>query len=252
MPTPVVAAIGAVGSIGSSLIGSSASKSAAQTQADAASQAAALQYQAYQEQKELQEPFRQAGLSGQNALLQYLGIGGDTGAADYGKYASAEFTPEQFTNYQDPGYAWRMSEGMKALEKSAAARGGLLSGATLKGVQQYGQGLASEEYQNAFNRYQTARSNTLSPYMSLAGIGQAAASNQASSAGQYATGASQALTSGAAATAAGQVGSANAWSGALSSLGSLGTSYAYQNYLKNQAVDSSINSMIAANPSIFG
>jgi hypothetical protein len=68
-----------------------------------------------------------------------------------------------------------MSEGMKALDRSAASRGGLLSGATLKGAQQYGQGLASQEYQNAFNRYQTNRANQLNPLQSLAGQGQTTA-----------------------------------------------------------------------------
>jgi hypothetical protein len=76
---------------------------------------------------------------------------------------------------QDPGYGFRMSEGLKALDRSAASRGGLLSGATLKGAQQYGQGLASQEYQNAFNRYQTNRANVLNPLQSLAGVGQSTA-----------------------------------------------------------------------------
>ena len=252
MPDPVTGVLAAT-SIGSSLISSDASSDAAQTQADAANRSADLQYQAYQEQKALQEPYREAGLTAQNRLLGYLGLdGGDTGMTGYGQYATAEFTPAMFASYQDPGYAWRMSEGMKALEKSAAARGGLLSGATMKGIQQYGQGLASEEYQNAFNRYQTTRANTLSPYFQLQNVGQNAASNTGAAAGQYASGASQALTSGAAATAAGQIGSANAWSSGLNTLGSAGTTYAYQKYLQNQALDSDINSMIASNPSIFG
>jgi hypothetical protein len=73
---------------------------------------------------------------------------------------------------QDPGYAFRMSEGMKGLERSAAARGGLLSGGTLKGIQRFGQDMASQEYQNAFNRYGIERERRLNPLQSLAGVGQ--------------------------------------------------------------------------------
>jgi hypothetical protein len=62
--------------------------------------------------------------------------------------------PFSMADYQaDPGYGFRMSEGMKALDRSAASRGGLLSGATMKGAERYGQDLASQEYNNAYNRY---------------------------------------------------------------------------------------------------
>jgi hypothetical protein len=163
----------------------SAVESAAQKGADAAAQATNLQRQMFEKQIELQEPFRQAGLSGQNRLLELLGIGGTAGAQGYGRYATADFTPANFLANQDPGYAFRMSEGMKALERSAAARGGLLSGATLKGTQRYGQDLASQEYQNAFNRYQTTRANTLNSYASLAGVAQTSANTLGQAAGQY-------------------------------------------------------------------
>ena len=78
-----------------------------------------------------------------------------------------------------------MSEGLKGLERSAAARGGLLSGATLKGIQRYGQDLGSQEYQNAFNRYQTERTARLGPLQSLAGVGQSAANNLGAYGQQY-------------------------------------------------------------------
>jgi hypothetical protein len=160
-------------------------KDAANIGAESARYAADIQRQMFDKQIELQEPFRQAGLSGQNRLLELLGIGGTSGAQGYGKYASAEFTPANFLANQDPSYAFRMSEGMKALERSAAARGGLMSGATLKGIQRYGQDLASTEYQNAFNRYQTQRTNTLNPYASLAGVAQSSANTLGQQAGAY-------------------------------------------------------------------
>jgi hypothetical protein len=119
----------------------------------------------------LYRPYNEAGLAGQNRLLEYLGIGGSAGAKDYGKYATAEFTPEAFLANQDPGYGFRMSEGLKAVDRQAAARGGLISGNALKASQTFGQDMASQEYGNAFNRYQTSRAGTLSPLQSLQGVG---------------------------------------------------------------------------------
>jgi hypothetical protein len=162
----------------------------------------------FERQVELQEPFRKAGMAGQNRLLQLLGLGEDKTAADYGKYASAEFGMDKFT--ADPGYAFRMSEGMKGLERSAAARGGLLSGSTLKGAQRYGQDLASQEYQNAFNRYQTARTNTLNPFASLAGVAQSSANTLTGAAGTLGGQIGSNIIGAGNAAAAGQVGSANA------------------------------------------
>jgi hypothetical protein len=192
----------------SAVLGSKASKSAAKTQAGAAAEATAAQERMFERQVELQEPFREAGMAGQNRLLQLLGLGKDKTAADYGKYASAEFTPAQFQ--ADPGYAFRMSEGMKGLERSAAARGGLLSGSALKGIQRYGQDLASQEYQNAFNRYQTARTNTLNPFASLAGVAQSSANTLTGAAGQLGQNIGSNIIGAGNAMAAGQVGAANA------------------------------------------
>jgi hypothetical protein len=115
----------------------------------------------------------------------------------------------------DPGYNFRMSEGMKGLERSAAARGGLLSGGTLKGIQRFGQDLASQEYSNAFNRYQTERNARLNPLQSLAGFGQTS-TNQLGAAGQsMASGVGEALGAAGQARASGYMGTANAISGGV-------------------------------------
>ena len=63
---------------------------------------------------------------------------------------AATFDPSNLTI--DPGYAFRLQQGQQALQKSALARGGLLGGGTLKSLTNYAQGLASTEYQNAYNR----------------------------------------------------------------------------------------------------
>jgi hypothetical protein len=151
--------------------------------------------QQFERQVELQEPWRQAGITALNKLTPL----------------ATEYTPFGMDQFQqDPGYAFRMQEGMKALERSAAARGGLLSGGMLKGAQQYGQGLASQEYMNAFNRYQAERNARLNPLQSLAGVGQTA-TNQLGQAGQTMAGnVGQALGAAAQARASGYVGGANA------------------------------------------
>ena len=126
----------------------------------ASREATDLQRQMYYEGVARQQPWLQAGQIALNKLVPE--------ATNY-----QNFGMEQFK--QDPGYAFRMSEGMKALENSAAARGGLLSGATMKGIQRYGQDMASQEYMNAFNRYQVEREARLNPLQSLAGVGQTTA-----------------------------------------------------------------------------
>jgi hypothetical protein len=198
----------------SGLVGADAAKSAAQTQAESAREANALLYKMYQEQKGLQEPFRGAGITAQNRLLDLLGLSQNKGAEGFGKYGR-DFSMSDFT--ADPGYAFRLAEGQKTLDRQAAARGGLISGGALKAATRYGQDMGSQEYQSAFNRYQTNRSNQLAPLGSLLSSGQAAASNQAAAAGNYGTQAGGNITGAGAATAAGQVGSTNALTNALSS-----------------------------------
>jgi hypothetical protein len=204
--------------VGSSLISSMGASDAASTAAEASGRASdasiAEQRRQYDLNRTDQAPFLTAGTGAVNRLAAGMAPGGEF---------SRSFSSEDFLANQDPGYGFRMSEGMKALDRSAASRGGLLSGATLKGAQQYGQGLASQEYQNAFNRYQTNRANQLNPLQSLAGQGQttatalgAAGSNMAGNIGNaYMT--SAANTGNAAMSAAGARNSA--YGGAANVLG---------------------------------
>ena len=159
-----------------------ATRYAADIGARSQAEAIAAQREARDQQIALQEPYRQAGLTGQNRLMELLGLGGNTGAAGYGQY-SRDFGMQDFQ--QDPGYAFRLSEGLKQLGSQARAQGGAGGGRTMMGIQNYAQGLASQEYGNAFNRYQTNRQNQLAPLGSLMSSGQAAASGQVGSQGQY-------------------------------------------------------------------
>jgi hypothetical protein len=212
----VAAAVTAAAAIGGAVISSKASKKASAAQQQAAQDANAAQERMFQRQTELQEPFRQGGLTAQNEIMQLLGIGGDKTAVGYGSMGKA-FGASDFQ--QDPGYAFRQSEGMKALERSAAARGNLLSGSTLKGVQRFGQDLASQEYQNAFNRYQVERSAKLNPLQSLMGSGQSATNVMTSAAGQMGQNEANNLYNAGQARASGYIGSANALNNALGQIG---------------------------------
>lgn len=215
-------AIGTVASVGSGLIASSGAKKAANAQVQASKDAQVANERMLERQIGLQEPFRQAGLTAQDQIMQLLGIGGDKTAEGYGSLAKP-FGTEQFQ--QDPGYAFRQAEGMKALERSAAARGGLLSGGTLKGIQRFGQDLASQEYGNAFNRYQVERSARLNPLQSLMGSGQSATNVQTGNIGQSSQNEQANLMNAGQARASGYVGSANALGGALNSIGQAAASY---------------------------
>lgn len=274
------AIVGGAATLAGSAISAGAAGSAARTQAKAAERSANLQEQQFNRGVELQEPFRQAGIQGQNKLMTLLGLGGtpqyndveynkalqnynaqlsnidrsqfmsggggsmvstgsdgmeyyqpgtggtfdeagynaaragivapnreqfrlpggDTSSPDFGKYSTAEFKgipgfdpaslmqgyggitgfdpaslmkdyggvegydpSSAFKDFtmsdfqEDPGYGFRLKEGLKAVDSQAAARGGLISGGALKASQRYGQDMASQEYQNAFNRYQGQR-----------------------------------------------------------------------------------------------
>jgi hypothetical protein len=178
---PFTAAIGIGGSLLSGAFGSigagqqaDASRYAARMQADAARRAADLQNQQYQQTRQDLSPYMQAG---QNALggLGSVGLGSQFDVSSqydpYQQYQASQGLPQfqgfgvspesyyqqatmpfQFNPESDPGYQFRLQQGLGALEGSAAARGGLFSGQTGKDLTDYAQGMASQEYQNAFNR----------------------------------------------------------------------------------------------------
>jgi hypothetical protein len=202
------------------LMGAYSSNKAASVQSDAAKYAADLQNQQFERQLQLQAPFREAGVRALGKL---------EGASDYTPFGMAQFQA-------DPGYAFRLSEGMKTLERGAASRGNLMSGATMKGLQRYGQDLASQEYQNAFNRYGIERERRLNPLQSLAGVGQTS-TNQLAAAGQnYANSVGEAMGASAQARASGYMGSANSLSGALGQ---------YMNYNQQQQQNEMFNRLLS-------
>ena len=156
MPNPVIGI--AVAKAGGSVLKASnakkAAKKAAETEAAGQEKALALQKEMFDKQVALQEPFRQAGVTSTAELMRQMGLGGDAASQGYGNMLR-DFT---MADYQaDPGYAFRMSEGLKGLDRQAAARGGLISGAALKAASDFSGKQASAEYSNAYNRYNQNR-----------------------------------------------------------------------------------------------
>lgn len=149
--------------------------------------------------------------------------------ADYGKYAR-DFSMSDFE--ADPGYAFRLSEGQKALDRSAAARGGLISGSALKAATRYGQDMGSQEYTNAFNRYQTNRANQLQPLQSLSGVGQTSANTLSNAAANLGSAIGANEINAGNARASGYVGQANAMNQGLNT---------YLNYNQNQNMMNALN-----------
>jgi len=227
--------------VGSAVIGSyaageagkqqaQAAGDAARVQSDASRYAANLQQKQYEENVARQKPFYDVGVNALPELVQ---------ASRYTPFSMAQFQ-------EDPGYAFRLSEGNKALERSAAARGGLISGGTLKAAQRYGQDMASNEYTNAFNRYQQERQARLGPLQSLTGMGQTTANTLGAAGQTNASNIGNLGMAGANATAEGYLGAANARaSGYMGGYNAINSGLSnYLNY------NSPINQMLRPQPGV--
>ena len=110
-----------------------------------------------------------------------------------------------FDGFQtSPGYQFRVDEASKAIERSAAARGGLRSGATMDALQRRVQGVASDEYENFANRL-----------ANLAGIGQSSTAGSAQSGQAYANQSAQTNMAAGNARASAYQNQANLWNQGL-------------------------------------
>lgn len=189
------------GAVASGLIGADAAKSAAQAQVDAANRAAETQKYIFDTLNQQQAPYREAGYSALKDIQGQL------------PYLTSKYTPEDFAKNIDPGYAFRLKQGQMAAERAGNIRG--MTGNVLTGLQDYTQGLASQEYANAFQRNLAQKQNIYNTLAGIAGLGQTAQGQTTTAAGNYGTNVANLMTGGAAAQAAGQIGQANALTGAL-------------------------------------
>lgn len=172
---------------------------------------------------------------------------GDAGTP-FGDF-NRDFTLADFQ--KDPGYDFRMGEGTKAVEASAAARGGLLSGRAAKELERFGQDYASGEYSNAYNRFNNDRTTRFNRLATLAGVGQTA-TNTGIAAGQNSANNIADLTvQRANAQAAGRVGQANALNEGVQTLGNLYLQRQYGDPAKKPQPTSPTPSYSGVNPGTY-
>lgn len=165
MAIGTAAAIIGGAALGSAVIGGVASNRAARAQERAADEASDLQWDMFQQNREDMAPWREAGVGALGRLSEGIGADGEF---------MRDFSMDDFE--ADPGYQFRIDEGMRALRNSAAARGMLRSGQTLKAITRYGQEAGSQEYMNAFNRYRAQVGERYNRLAGVSGTGQAATS----------------------------------------------------------------------------
>jgi len=129
----------------------------------------------------------------------------------------------------NPAYQFQLKQGQQALDRSAAARGMGYSGAQTKAAQEYGQGMASQQYDKEYNRASGEFGDYYNRLAGLAQGGQQATTSLQNAGNQYATGASNTLGSlggylqnnlgqAANARASGYIGGANAINGGIQGL----------------------------------
>ena len=249
----ILGGLSAAGAIGGAVLGSKATGEAVSEQTDATKYAADVQLQAireanalaaaqYAQNREDLAPWRGAG---EGSLIRLSDLLKPSGEMDQ------DFAYQDFSYKADPGYDFRLKEGQKAIERSAAARGTLLGGGTLRDLTSFAQGTASDEYQNAYNRwasdyarafntFNANRANRLNPLLSLAGAGQVTTQQLGEQGIQTArqqganlmTGANitgDLATQAANARASGYITNANNWSNAINS----GLNFGQNLYLAN-------------------
>lgn len=216
MPDPISATIGAVSSIGSAAISSRGASKAARAQEEATRQAAEERRQALAQQAEISLPYRTGGITSQNELLRLLGLEGDPTSAGYGSVGR----PFTMADLQiDPGYQFRLQQGMKQLDRRLAAGGKYFSGTALRGGQELAQGLASQEYGAAEARAAAREAARLNVLGGLYSGGAAAARGYGQDVGTTSQDVANLISAGGQARASGYLGRANALANALGQIG---------------------------------
>lgn len=214
----------AIATLGAAAIGAVSSRNASRRQARAANNQLGVQRQIHADNLARSQPFVDAGTNALAAYNYELGMGA---------------RPDGYEGYTaSPGYDFQLDQGMRAIEGSAAAGGNVRSGATMKALQQFGTGLAAQDYGNHMNRL-----------AGVMGMGQASAANQAASGANFAAGASNAYGNIGNAQSAGIIGTNNAIQGGINN--------ALSAYQMNQVMGGSSPSVnlpaqSAAGQAVFG
>jgi hypothetical protein len=219
-----VAVVG--GAVVGGLIQANAAESAAQTQANALTNAQNIQQRMFNQVQANEAPFVQAGQGAISNLNYLLGIGnqpnqapGGTAGGGFGSL-NAPFTADTFKTLS-PAYQFQLQQGRQVVLNQDASSQGAESGAAMKDLISFNQGMANTSFNNAFNQYQTQQQNTFSRLQNIAGLGQQAGAGYTSGAPQFAQSIGSTAGQIGTAQAAGQIGVANAFSGSATMLGAL-------------------------------
>lgn len=184
--------------LATALIGAKSAEKAADAQTEASDNSIAYQRESRDMALNLQRPQREAGYRATAALMDLTGLsrGTPTGSGDATDLASYD----KFDFKTDPGYQFRIDEGMRGVERGAAARGGLLSGGYGRSAIRYAEDYASTEYQNVYNRI-----------AAIAGYGGQSASQGATTSSNFGTNAGNTLVNAGEARASGYIAANNAY-----------------------------------------
>lgn len=225
-----------------------AATQAADTQAAATKYASDMQKKMFDEVRADQKPYMQAGASAIGKMAGFNPGAYQGSAFNYNGSSNPYYTSDDFEFNESPSYQFRRQQGMDGIQSSAAAQGGLLSGSTLKALNNYNSNLASQEYgnaynqylqgeqlkqgqhqqafqnwqsqdNNAYNRYMTDQNNQYNRLKDLVGIGQNAAAGVGNAGMQTAQAVANNTMAGANAQAAGTIGAANARAAGTQALG---------------------------------
>lgn len=210
-------------SAGTSLIGGAvqagAAGKAAKEQGKQADNALALQKQTYEANTKNLAPWMDAG----KAALDEVRAGIADGSFDLSSYGYDDLI-------KDPGFQFRLDTGVKAMERSAAARGDLVSGDQMKGLLAYGQEMGSQEFGNAFARTAAERDARYNRLATLSANGQNAAAALTNAGANYAATAGNTMMAKGDAVAQGEINKGNAISGALTGVATSGNT-GIENYM---------------------
>ena len=275
-------AIAAAGAIGGAAISSSGAKSAAKKGAQAQDRATQAQLDQYYQTREDYLPWMEAG---ERALGQYEQYGAAPSRVLEGDYIPAvspfKFGAEEFQQYQDPGYQFRLGEGERGVNRALASMGKLGSGNRLRALMELNQQMGSQEFGAARGRaLQDYSANVLAPYergvqaygraygaegdylnrlAALSQIGQTATGQMGQFGAQASGNISNLLAAQGATQAAGQLGQTGAWSSALGDLGRQWQQYqqqqiqpVQQNYWGNTGGTMNTPSSVGGNASSLG
>ena len=222
-----------------------AANQASSTQLQIANQNAALQQQMYQTTRNDLLPYSSNGVVANNALTASL------------PYLTSPIKMDQATLEATPGYQFNLTQGLKSVQNSAAARGLGVSGAAMKGAAAYATGLADSTYQNQFNNENINRTNSYNRLLGVSSLGENAAA-MTGNVGQVGANSTVAANTAAAnGISSAQIGAGNAQAGSYMTMANavsnaanaLPAYYAYQGMGGNALTGANAN--LAYNPSAF-